>query len=127
MTNWALRRFISIGIGCWEASVRSGRKSMSEYWSRRFAQEGMIWGSEPSPTAQAARNIFRQHNVKSILVPGSGYGRNTKVFSEEFKTFGVELSVEALKMATEWDSRSHFFRFSARLYFGRKGRCHLLL
>jgi SAM-dependent methyltransferase len=81
---------------------------MSGYWSRRFAQEGMIWGSEPSPTAQTARNIFRQYNVKSVLVPGSGYGRNTKVFSEEFKTLGVELSVEALKMATEWDPMSHF-------------------
>jgi SAM-dependent methyltransferase len=81
---------------------------MSEYWSRRFAQEGMIWGSEPSPTAQDARDIFRQHHVKSVLVPGSGYGRNTKVFSAEFKTFGVELSETALKMATEWDPMSHF-------------------
>ncbi len=81
---------------------------MSEYWSRRFAQEGMIWGSEPSPTAQAARDIFRQHNVKSVLVPGAGYGRNTKVFSDEFKTLGIELSEDALKMAAEWDPKSHF-------------------
>ncbi|WP_410511851.1 class I SAM-dependent methyltransferase [Paenibacillus sp. BR2-3] len=54
---------------------------MSEYWGRRFAQEGMIWGSDPSPTALIARDLFRQHKVTSVLVPGAGYGRNTKVFS----------------------------------------------
>lgn len=31
---------------------------MSEYWSLRFAQEGMIWGSEPSPTAQAKKGYI---------------------------------------------------------------------
>lgn len=81
---------------------------MSEYWGRRFAQEGMIWGSEPSPTAFAARDIFRQHKVESVLVPGAGYGRNTRVFSSEFKTFGIELSGAALEMAEKWDPNCQF-------------------
>lgn len=86
---------------------------MSEYWSQRFKQEGMIWGSEPSPTALLAKDIFRQHQLKSVLVPGAGYGRNTKVFSEEFQTCGIELSQTALEMAVEWDPMSYFIAGSA--------------
>lgn len=86
---------------------------MSDYWSRRFAQEGMIWGSMPSPTALEAKDLFRQHHVNTVLVPGAGYGRNTKVFSAEFQTVGVELSEAALKMAVEWDPKSHFILASA--------------
>lgn len=81
---------------------------MSEYWNTRFAQEGMIWGSEPSPTALLAKELFHKHNVQSVLVPGSGYGRNTKVFSGEFATYGIELSGAALAIAAEWDPASHF-------------------
>ncbi|MRN52847.1 class I SAM-dependent methyltransferase [Paenibacillus monticola] len=89
---------------------------MSEYWSQRFTQEGMIWGSEPSPTALLARDIFRRHQLKSVLVPGAGYGRNTKVFSEEFQTYGIELSQAALEMAVDWDPMSCFIAGSALDY-----------
>ncbi|WP_375102539.1 class I SAM-dependent methyltransferase [Paenibacillus sp. RS8] len=81
---------------------------MSEYWNRRFAQEGMIWGSEPSPTAMEAKTLFRKNNVRSVLVPGAGYGRNTKVFSSEFETIGIELSGAALGLAVEWDPACFF-------------------
>ena len=73
----------------------------------------MIWGSEPSPTALKARDLFRKQGVKSVLVPGSGYGRNTKVFSIEFETYGVEITPAALEIAVKWDSKSHFERGSA--------------
>jgi SAM-dependent methyltransferase len=88
-------------------------RGMPEYWSKRFAQEGMIWGSEPSLTALHARDLFRKHNVKSVLVPGAGYGRNTKVFSGEFETVGIELSGTALNIAGEWDSATRFIAGSA--------------
>ncbi len=81
---------------------------MSEYWSRRFVQEGMIWGEEPSPTALKAREIFRQHKLESVLVPGAGYGRNTKVFSGEFKTYGIEISRAAVEIAEKWDPDCQF-------------------
>ncbi|OMD39085.1 class I SAM-dependent methyltransferase [Paenibacillus odorifer] len=81
---------------------------MSEYWNRRFAQEGMSWGSEPSPTAMEAKTLFRKNNVRSVLVPGAGYGRNTKVFSNEFETIGIELSGAALGLAVEWDPACFF-------------------
>lgn len=86
---------------------------LSEYWDRRFAEEGMIWGSVPSPTALLAKEIFHKHHVKSVLVPGSGYGRNTKVFSGEYETYGIELSGSALTIAAKWDPESYYISGSA--------------
>jgi SAM-dependent methyltransferase len=79
---------------------------MNQYWNDRFKVEGMIWGSEPSPTALHARDIFKQQQVQSVLVPGSGYGRNTKALSAHFKVDAVELSSEAATIARQWDSAS---------------------
>lgn len=86
---------------------------MSDYWGRRFTAEGMIWGSEPSQTALMARELFQQSEVKSVLVPGAGYGRNAKVFSQDFKTYGIELSQAALELAMKWDPLGHYILGSA--------------
>ncbi|MEK5236367.1 class I SAM-dependent methyltransferase [Paenibacillus sp. FSL L8-0470] len=86
---------------------------MSQYWSERFAREGMIWGEQPSGSAVRAKAWFLEQGVKSVLVPGAGYGRNTKVFSSQFDTYGIELSSAALKLAAEWDSRTRFIEGSA--------------
>lgn len=86
---------------------------MSEYWNQRFAQEGMIWGSDPSPTALHARELFSNFKLQSVLVPGAGYGRNTKVFSSEFETYGIEVTPAAVDLALEWDPDSHFILGSA--------------
>ncbi|WP_342565482.1 class I SAM-dependent methyltransferase [Paenibacillus sp. FSL R7-0345] len=86
---------------------------MSQYWDGRFAREGMIWGSEPSPSAEQARKLFLAEGVKSVLVPGAGYGRNTKVFSAGFTAYGVEMSAEALELAAEWDPETVFIAGSA--------------
>ncbi|MDQ0195691.1 class I SAM-dependent methyltransferase [Paenibacillus wynnii] len=86
---------------------------MYDYWNQRFAQEGMIWGSDPSPTALLAMDLFRQHQSKSVLVPGAGYGRNTKVFSKEFETYGIEVTPVAIEIAAEWDPLSSFTLGSA--------------
>jgi SAM-dependent methyltransferase len=86
---------------------------MSKYWSERFSKEGMIWGSEASPSAFWAKERFREAGLASVLVPGAGYGRNTKVFSSEFKTYGIELSTAALELAAGWDPRTTFISGSA--------------
>ncbi|MEK4043725.1 class I SAM-dependent methyltransferase [Paenibacillus sp. FSL H8-0048] len=86
---------------------------MTEYWSKRFAQEGMIWGSEPSPSAEWAKRKFREAGVSTVLVPGAGYGRNTKVFSAEFTVYGIELSEAALELGTVWDPGTSFIAGSA--------------
>ncbi len=77
---------------------------VKEYWNKRFALEGKIWGELPSKTAEYALGLFRENSVKSILVPGSGYGRNTKLFSVSgFNVTGVEISEVASIHAKEFD------------------------
>jgi SAM-dependent methyltransferase len=87
---------------------------MNEYWETRFQAEGKIWGESPSRTASYALGLFRKAGVKTLLVPGSGYGRNTKLFSSSgFKVSGVEISATAFKLAQDFDRLSQFFYASA--------------
>jgi len=87
---------------------------MNEYWDKRYRAEGRIWGDKTSRTAGQALDIFSKHKIKNILVPGSGYGRNTRLFSEAgFRVTGVEISPEACKMAQEFDPQSSFINASA--------------
>lgn len=81
-----------------------------EYWEGRYAAEGQIWGETPSRSAQEAKIMFLFNNVKTVLVPGSGYGRNTKVFSAAgLEVTGVEISVTAFHIARRFDPQSNFY------------------
>jgi SAM-dependent methyltransferase len=81
-----------------------------EYWESRFNAEGKIWGESPSQSAQDALRLFTAHHVQSILVPGSGYGRNTRLFSAAgLDITGVEISETAFEMARQFDPRSIFY------------------
>ncbi|MGM1021419.1 MAG: class I SAM-dependent methyltransferase [Bacillota bacterium] len=92
---------------------------MEDYWEKRYRNEGMIWGSAPSQTTYHAIDIFRKHNIKTILVPGSGYGRNTKAFSSIFQVDGIELSKDAVEIAMNWDQDTHFMQGSILSSIGR--------
>jgi SAM-dependent methyltransferase len=86
---------------------------MKIYWDKRFQDEGYVWGDSPSQTAEHALAVFRQHRVKKILVPGSGYGRNTKLFSASgFDVTGVEISEVACQLAREYDPRTTHYNGS---------------
>lgn len=75
-----------------------------EYWNKRFLSEGKIWGEFPSKTAMRAIELFRKYNVKKILIPGMGYGRNSKLISSEnFEVEGIEISEIACKIAGTHD------------------------
>ena len=75
-----------------------------DFWEQRFQKEGRVWGDSPSRTAVYALELFRKYQVKRVLVPGSGYGRNTKLFSSSgFDVVGVEISEVACEMAREYD------------------------
>ena len=81
-----------------------------EYWDGRYTAEGKIWGESPSLSAHKALEIFLANNVKSVLVPGSGYGRNTKLFSTAgMAVTGIEISETAFKMAGQFDPQSRFY------------------
>jgi SAM-dependent methyltransferase len=87
---------------------------MNEYWDKRYRAEGKIWGESPSRTAGHALELFRQNKVKKILAPGSGYGRNTKLFSASgFDVTGIEISPEACKMAREFNPLTRVYNASA--------------
>jgi len=82
---------------------------MNEYWDKRYRAEGRIWGDLPSRTAEYALELFRKYKAKKILIPGSGYGRNSRLFSTSgFEVTGIEISPLACKMARKFDSLSRF-------------------
>src|SRR5690348_15389583 len=85
---------------------------MGDYWNKRFTEEGMIWGCEPSQTVTQAIDLFKKNNVHDILVPGAGYGRNTKAFSSYFQVDGIEISSSAINLAKEWDLKTNFIQES---------------
>lgn len=86
---------------------------LEQYWDSRFGEEGRIWGDYPSKTAKYALQIFERNHVKTILIPGAGYGRNSKLFSSHgFKTCGVEISKAALAQAGIFDPETKFFQGS---------------
>lgn len=85
-----------------------------DYWDRRFEDEGKIWGDMPSRTAEHALSLFLDKGVRTVLIPGSGYGRNARIFSSAgCEVAGVEISPIACGMAHEHDPRTVFFEASA--------------
>jgi len=84
-----------------------------DFWNKRFNNEANVWGDYPSATAMFALEIFRRHMIESILVPGSGYGRNTKLFSVKgFNVSGIDISKVACKLAGEFDPLTKFYNSS---------------
>ncbi|RPH31044.1 MAG: class I SAM-dependent methyltransferase [Bacteroidales bacterium] len=75
---------------------------MIEYWESRFSNEGAMWKFEPSDSAVAAMNLFKSNSIRKILIPGCGYGRNTKIFyNNGFEITGIEISKSAIEIAKE--------------------------
>ncbi len=86
---------------------------MSDYWNSRFILEGTIWGDRPSRSAEYALELFREREVRRVLVPGAGYGRNTRLFSSSgFEVVGVEISGEAFRIAEKFDEKTRFYNCS---------------
>jgi SAM-dependent methyltransferase len=75
---------------------------MSLFWEDRYRVEGKIWGDTPSRTAVYACELFRRAHVNSVLIPGSGYGRNARFFYEQgVSVTGIEISPEAVRLARQ--------------------------
>ena len=85
-----------------------------EYWNKRFLDGGKIWGEKPSKTAIYALELFKRQDLHKILVPGAGYGRNTKLFTDaNFEVVGIEVSESAIKIAKNFNPKTQFFQGSA--------------
>jgi SAM-dependent methyltransferase len=73
---------------------------MLDYWETKFKEEGAMWKFEPSDSALVALDLFKSKNIKKVLIPGVGYGRNAKIFIEnEFDITGIEISKTAIDLA----------------------------
>lgn len=88
-------------------------ENMKPYWDRRFQEGSRIWGDSPSNTAKYACGLFLKNSVRNVLVPGSGYGRNTKEFSSAgMSIVGVEVSEAAFALSRVYDPLSIFYNAS---------------
>ena len=57
----------------------------------------------PAESIYNSLEIFNQYNVKKILVPGFGYGRNAKVFIDNgFDVTGIEISKTAIEISKKF-------------------------
>ena len=75
---------------------------MIEFWEESFIEKQMMWGLEPSDSAILTKDFFVEKNVRDILIPGIGYGRNAKVFIDNgINVTGIEISKTAIDMAKQ--------------------------
>lgn len=75
---------------------------MTEFWESSFIENQTMWGFEPTDSAIKTKDFFLENDVKDILVPGMGYGRNAKVFIDHgIDVTGIEISKTAIDLARQ--------------------------
>lgn len=73
---------------------------MTEFWEAAFDEKQLMWGLAPTASASVACDTFTRAGVKSVLIPGIGYGRNAKPFLERgMSVAGIEISETAIELA----------------------------
>jgi len=77
-----------------------GDRDMTEFWESSFIEKQTMWGFEPADSAILTKDFFLEMEVKDILIPGIGYGRNAKVFIDSgINVTGIEISKTAIDLA----------------------------
>lgn len=97
-----------------------------EFWESSFIEKQTMWGFEPTDSAILTKDFFLERNVKDLLIPGIGYGRNAKVFIENgINVTGIEISKTAIDLARQNGIDSRIFHgsvtdmpFDNKLYDG---------
>ncbi|WP_264740605.1 class I SAM-dependent methyltransferase [Cytobacillus firmus] len=97
-----------------------------EFWELSFIEKQTMWGFEAADSAILTKDFFLERNVKDILLPGIGYGRNAKVFIENgINVTGIEISKTAIDLARQNGVDSRIFHgsvtdmpFDSKLYTG---------
>ncbi|RNL78216.1 methyltransferase domain-containing protein [Sinomicrobium pectinilyticum] len=73
---------------------------MTEFWEASFRDKQTMWGFGPADAAISTVDLFRKKGLKKILIPGFGYGRNAKIFTDHgFEVTGIEISETAINLA----------------------------
>ncbi|ERK29368.1 class I SAM-dependent methyltransferase [Clostridium intestinale] len=99
---------------------------MTEFWEESFVEKQTMWGFEPADSAIITKDFFLKENIKEILIPGIGYGRNAKVFIDNgIDVTGIEISQTAIDLARENGFNSYIYHgsvtdmpFDDKLYEG---------
>lgn len=99
---------------------------MTEFWEESFIENQMMWGFEPSDSAILTKDFFLEKQVKDILIPGFGYGRNANVFIDnDINVTGIEISKTAIDLARQNGINISIFHgsvtdmpFDSKLYDG---------
>ncbi|OKL39231.1 class I SAM-dependent methyltransferase [Pontibacter flavimaris] len=77
---------------------------MAEFWETSFVEKQTMWGFEPSESAVVANDLFKEKQLRNILIPGIGYGRNAQLFHQNgMQVTGIEISKTAIGLA-----KSHY-------------------
>ncbi|PWB27221.1 hypothetical protein DCO46_04280 [Flavobacterium sp. HTF] len=83
-------------------SKNNSSKEMQEQWDNCFRSNQAVWGFEPAQAAVLANELFIANNVKKVLIPGFGYGRNAQIFTDNgMNVTGIEISEEAISIAKQ--------------------------
>jgi SAM-dependent methyltransferase len=86
---------------------------MTEFWESSFRDKQEMWGWEPADSAIKTLELFKKFGLNNILIPGFGYGRNAKIFTDNgFKVTGIEISETAIDLAKK------YFGDSTKVYHG---------
>ncbi|MBN8521022.1 MAG: class I SAM-dependent methyltransferase [Alphaproteobacteria bacterium] len=94
-----------------------------DFWSKRYSEEGHIWGDEPSETALQLLN--RLDPVSKVLEIGFGYGRDlNEIIKHGHFITGIELAAVGLTMANS-ELRQHVEAGKANLILGDFSRIDL--
>nr|WP_288837044.1 class I SAM-dependent methyltransferase [uncultured Flavobacterium sp.] len=75
----------------------------TEFWEQAFIDKKEMWGQEPAKSSELTAEFFANNNVKRILIPGIGYGRNAKPFTDKgISVTGIEISKTAIELARKY-------------------------
>lgn len=73
---------------------------MTKFWEQAFKENQEMWGFEPARSTILVNDFFIEQNVKNILIPGIGYGRNAQIFRDNgMRVTGIEISKTAVDLA----------------------------
>lgn len=72
---------------------------MTEFWEETFKDKQEMWGLNPAKSTVITKDLFVEQKVKSVLIPGIGYGRNAQIFRDyEMTVTGIEISGTAIEI-----------------------------
>ena len=79
--------------------MSTNNKNKPEFWETSFNEKQEMWGFEPAQSTIIARDFFLEKGLKTILVPGIGYGRNAQLFAASgMSVTGIEISQTAIDL-----------------------------